>query len=449
MPLGSTPDEAVHFYRAFQVGEGHALSITKDSQTGGNVPWQIQSDIATSFEVVWNKQTFPFQNIVSKLGGKNIDFNNKQFVKFPTSAVYSPTAYIPQAVGINIARIIYPTTGFMVLLAKLINLAVFILLVWWAIKIAKHQRWVYVCLALFPIIIQQATSLSTDVITTGGLFIFIATIHNIFIDKQPIDKKTVWQLLLSALLVVFSKPTNIVVLLPLLFIPVSTTRGWQKKIKFVLLIGLSCLLASVGWYALIKARSYNLDIRNDPSVNMASQLRFSLSHPTTLIKTLLKTFVINRSRGQGDMVYMSDFITLSSHSFMSWFFYRLPLWSVFIGYGSLVLALLHNSTNKIKQNMANKRLLLPAVVGLLTFIISMVSIAGVLYLMWTPVGNDMVLGIQGRYIIGFIPLLIPLGMYLQKYMKVVAKESVIGIVIFSGSLINLLAITLVTFKWFY
>lgn len=450
MPIGSIPDEEVHFYRTFQVSEGGMMSTNKASETGGDIPQRIVTDIQESLTVFWNKQTFPRQNIFTKISGNRVDFNKRLFMPFPTSAVYPPVTYVPQAIGINFARIIYPTTGFMVLMAKLCNLALFIVLVWWAIRIAIYQRWVYVTLALFPIVVQQATSLSTDVMTIGGLFVFIATLHNIFLERKPLTSKVIWQLVISTLLIILSRPTNVVVLLPILFIPNTVTKGWSNKIKLIMLLGFGSLVISIGWYLLMKVNGYNLDIRNEANVDMVGQLRFTITHPITFVKTLIKAYIINVSKSKEGMTYMSDFIISGSHSYFSWFFYKLPIWSLFVGYITLVITFLQANSGRLAKKLINRQLFLKVgLIFVLTFILSIVSIATIVYLTWTPVGSDIVLGIQGRYIIGFIPLLTPIAMYLQKYIKVIISNKALGSLVFFGSLVNLLVMVLMTYKWFY
>ena len=63
---------------------------------------------------------------------------------------YLPTLYLPQAVGITIAKLTYASPALMVLLARLGNLAVYIGVVFLLIKRLKVGKWLLVVVALLP-----------------------------------------------------------------------------------------------------------------------------------------------------------------------------------------------------------------------------------------------------------------------------------------------------------
>jgi uncharacterized membrane protein len=90
-----------------------------------------------------------------------------------------------------------------------------------------------------------------------------------------------------------------------------------------------------------------------------------------------------------------------------------------------------------------------ALLQTIVFVISLVAIAGALYLVWTPVGASQVGGIQGRYFIPILPLLIPLFILLSRSVKVTLdKPYRMGMIVSIVSIVNASAMVALTWKYF-
>lgn len=432
MPPLMVPDEAVHFYRAYQVGEGDIFSENRDGEVGGMVP-QIPS--------VSEGTPGLFPRVpTTQLLSQRID---ESFVAFPTSALYTPVSYVPQAVGINIGRVIYGSIGLMLTMGRIVNLACYIVLIYFAVRLAKKGKWVYVTIGLFPVAIQEAASISTDALNIGLCLLFIALLQNLFYQREKITTHQIWMLILLALSLGLTKQTNLILLLPLLFLPRHLFGSLGRKLKIAVPITFAGFLIAGAWY-IAAAHVYN-DLNGAAAVGLqgvdpASQLRFLLTNPFDFIITLIQTFVIEGFK----QIAISDFLWFSMHSILSWLTYKLPLTFVILGYVLLVVTLLYD------EDKQHEKHLFPGLIFTATFFISLLGIGTALYLVWTSVGATQIAGLQGRYFLPMIPLLIPGFLYISRYFGfMVAKRHYMGVLVTLVSSLNLVVALGLTYLWFY
>ncbi len=434
MPILMVPDETVHFYRAYQIGEGHILSEVIDNKIGGFVP-RVQGE---GMVVDRRDPIIVPQDYFS-------DARPEEFTEFPTAAAVSPVAYLPQSIGINLGRLINGSVGSMVLVGRLFNLIAYILMVTIAILIARRGKWVYAVVALFPVSIQQAASLSADATTIGTAFITIALIERLFMQKEKLNKKQLALLIVLSIVIGLSKPTNAILLAPLVLLP---TRIFSKlKIKFgvVATLLLICFISICSWYLSIKHAYGNLNSASAiglEGVDPIAQTKYLLQEPFSFFETLFRTYVFEGFGG----IPTAEFYLTSMYGVFSWLTYKLPLAFILMGYTLLLTAFLYVEN----KDLDSKRLKQLSVIQTGIFLASLVSIALALYLVWTKVGSSQVSGIQGRYFIPIIPLLIPLFVLLSQKVRVTfSRPEVMGQLVVGISSLNLIVFSLLTLVWFY
>jgi uncharacterized membrane protein len=331
----------------------------------------------------------------------------------------------------------------MVILGRIFNLIAYVALIYLAIKIAPRKKWVYAVVGLFPVAIQEAASLSTDVMTIGLSFITIAFIHKLFLQKEPIRRYQYLYIALIGLGLGLTKQTYIVLLLPIIFLPKNVLTGLKKRAILVACgLGISIFVAA-SWYLVIKYQHYVTysKVLGVGDVNQVAQLKYILEHPLTFAKTLYRTFIFQGFKNPD----LPDFYWTSMYGYFSWFAYALPAAFVSLGYAALLIAFLYKG-NSLKDFSRDK---MTAIAYSATFIISILAIAVSLYILWTPVGYYQVLGIQGRYFIPILPLLIPIFVVIGKWAKITFdKSNRMGIIVAGVSVINLTASILLTLKYF-
>jgi uncharacterized membrane protein len=433
MPPFMVPDEFAHFDRSYQVAQGHVTSQTMNGVTGGLAPIiNIKTTDTHHVPLVFDTRYF---SPISK--------NNDVFTKFPNSAVYSPVAYLPQAIGIKIAQLSFPSIGLMLIFGRLLNLAVYIVLIFISIRIAKQGKWVYVVVGLFPMAIQQAASLSSDVMTIALAFLTISLIHGLFLQPNAISKKQGILLIMLAIMLGLTKQTNVILLLPVFFLPLRLFGDWKRKTLFIATVYITALASLLSWYLVTVHLHY--DIKFSPyNVNQAEQLSLVLQHPLGFLKLLFHTFVYEGTHGSG--IFMADFFMSSLVGFFSWLSYKLPLFFIITEYILLFISLLYRD----EKNESDNRSVGFSILQLLTYLAYTVAIGLVLYLTWTTVGSTQIDGIQGRYFIPLLPLLIAPFVLLSKYIKILFKKSYqMGLLVAVVATANLITMMLLTYDWFY
>ena len=176
-PLGGY-DEGVHFLRAWHVSNGHGFA--QDGHRAGDpspdlgayVPSGLRDQLVTLLrEGVLHHDNA--RRTWSHLGDP-APTGRPTFVDFAAAAVYPPVPYVPSAIGIRIGRLFGGSAFVLVLLARLASLAAFIAIVALAIRRLPTRAWVLAVLALTPVALFQAATVSADAITTALALLVVA-----------------------------------------------------------------------------------------------------------------------------------------------------------------------------------------------------------------------------------------------------------------------------------
>lgn len=146
--------------------------------------------------------------------------------------------YIPQSIGLTIGRLLHlghiPTYYF----ARLLNLAFFIFLVYCAISLVPFGKMTMTLLALMPICMQQAASMSYDASLYGAAFLFTAVLLKLAFETSEITKKQIIIACISAWFMGAQKMGIYVLLCTLLFlIPVKKFKNAGRWFGCIALIG--------------------------------------------------------------------------------------------------------------------------------------------------------------------------------------------------------------------
>jgi len=424
MPILSVPDENQHF----QVG--YAIF----SKNG-----RASSDLVLSEEIVQTAvRNGSYKSYFSKISsaksdGAAINTNNYVFDGKTRASVFD-LMRLPQAIGILIARFIYPSLGFMVLIGRLLNLTLFILSTYFIIKKVKYGKWAFVFIACIPMIIQQAASLSYDVMNLIAILAWVAFIINLSCQQVKITKQ---QLIIGTLLALFlliTKSNNILLFALLFVIPkkiiplptkltkIRSSKHWAaiKYLTYATMI----VIALIGFYIM--------------SQKILAGHEF---HPKKLLSVLLNTFY------WGDLGLI-DVTTIGIFGQFSNFYYHLPAWIVVLAFIILALIMLYENIPNISKRFA--------IISASLFMGSVLLISIGMYYGWAmrPVrlglNANITDGIQGRYFTPLLVLLLPAFAYLQRYIKITTSDkNIIPIVTVVTSIILLATYLIQTYHFFW
>lgn len=397
VPQISITDEDTHLKRAYQVAQGqfvcqkatdYPLDIIEKSRTGAGGNREYTSDFTNE-----------------------VDESDRGRFSCGSAAGYSPIGYLPQAAGIAAANAIHPTTGTMVLLARLANLILYVAAGYLIIRKVLVAKYVFFIVLLIPQMIHLAASLSADSlnnIVTLGIF---ALILNLFIQTSKISRKQIAVLITLLVSAALLKVSLFFILLPLLFLPVKLFKDNKitnvpfniQKWSLGLLALISSALAYLLWMGISQVESSMVGGVADPIEDQ----------PSLILNLYFNTYFSD----YGDLVLRGVFGEFSS------FLYHFPTILIIAQLALLLLAFLHTSgINKaIKKVRSNKWLVLSSTSA---FVVSIIAITYGLYKAW-GLKRGITLyadGVQGRYFTALLVLLIPFFAWVSKYISFQVKS---------------------------
>ncbi len=381
LPPFQSVDEGMHFYRTYQISQGRFIAQNIDGKVGDYLPKDL-SEFYKSYE--------PFiKNIDRKQTLDNIkkdfkyiaDDNDLVFTQFTNTALYSPVCYVSQLPGVLVGKMLkLPLVG-IYYLGRLSNLISYCFLIFLALKLAPFFRLPMFLLALMPMSLSLAGAYTCDVAVLGLNFIWMAMILRL-LEKDECQRKDIIWMSVIAFLITLSK--SYILLLPLVFlIPMSKFKNKKDYILSLCFISFATLTAGAIWY--LSSKGLKLDM-NEVFADSAMQKLFIMSHPFEFIGVLIKTFFVKTPR-----------LYITMIGVLGWQDTKLD-WITYIVYPVLLYFAVFADTSKFILNRWQKLIVLADL--LFGIVLTYTS----LYIMWSPVGNPVVMGLNGKY---FIPLMIP------------------------------------------
>ena len=385
LPPFQSVDEGMHFFRTYQISEGKFISQNIEGAVGDEIP----ASLSKFYEMY-----VPFiRNIDKKTGISDIkrdllfplNKEEKVFTRFTNTSLYSPVCYISQLPGVIAGKIAGLSLGGLYYLGRISNLISYCLLVFFALRITPFFKCPMFLLALMPMSLSLAGAYTCDVAVLGLNFLWMAVILKVMTLPQKVTFSNKWVIILAVLGLLISLSKSYILLLPLIFLLPPKFFN-TKKDYFISTLGiLAVAIAGLAFWSFC-IRGLSLDMNNS-FANSAMQMEFIKSHPFAYIFVLIKTFFVKTPR-----------LLITMIGVLGWQDTKLD-WITYIAYPFLMYFAVCADNFDFKPEKWQKILIW--IVLIAGTIITYTS----LYIMWSPVGNSVVLGLNGKY---FIPLMLPL-----------------------------------------
>lgn len=297
-----------------------------------------------------------------------------------TKSVYAPPLLLPQALAMRLGR----SMGMPLLPVwygcRFASLLSYLILVWLALRWIPFGKWILFLLAVSPMALFQAATISPDAISNGLGFLFIAGTLKVAQSKE-ISWREYGKLSLLIFLLFLGK-VNLIVLILLPFLLIPPARFPQKRFYFLLLATTALLfLVEVAGWNLVATKYSDALLAND--ANAGAQVRYILDHPLVFPTILLKDPFLN------GFAYLQGWI--NGYGYFFWTPPQIVSFFFLLGLGAvLFIDSTHERVNRKYR-----------IVFILVFLAGYFVTAVPLYLTFTTVGLNELLGMQGRY---FIPL---------------------------------------------
>lgn len=405
-------DEIVHFPRAFQISEGTLWTEKLGEYSyGGKVPVQLRDFNDSYREQVQNNQT-DFSRVSAlneKYYSEKIERNtSREPLGFTSAGVYSPWSYLPSSIGVWVAKTMNLPLIWYVYLGRMSALLIWVLLTFMAIKLLPGGKLFLVGLGLLPTTITQAANLGMDGLVNGLSWLIIAAVLSVIFTKVRVSKLRVIALLLLSLMLATTKQGYLLIaalplIIPIKQLPFSRQTGVLLKVVFALVLVVSTVLylAKTGPIADIM----HFVQRPGLYVDSGDQIAYILKNPvTTFLMVLIQPFTPAYAG-----IYPSLVGILTNKQII------IPTSVIILIYIGLVYSFLSTKASKKPTINCNYLRLISSCVFLATFLF--INLA--LYVSFTQVGLNRIEGVQGRYLLPILPILLvfPLSSNHQKVSK--------------------------------
>lgn len=380
-------DEQIHFNRAYMYSYGDDVEYTEAA-------WRLKT-----LDVPYT-DTAEDRVAVQKLLNDEDDIV-KEVEKDSSFITYGGRAYIPQAFALWLARTCNWkfTTGIM--LARYLNLMVYVLLMFLAIKFAKHGKRILTLIGLMPTSVFLAASFSYDAHVTAFVTFGFVMIVNEFADlSEKINWKRIFAGVVAIVVGCFAKAVYIPLILLLCFIPkekfYDAKQKWMFRISVVIVF--LVMMSTFVLPALTNASS-GVDAGGDArggDTSVTRQLESIIEHPAEYVELFVSTVVKTAP---------AYFLGYQSRTFFAYLggnkgtlFYLSLIVTVFVAF----------TEGTMERHLPLARKTKLALACIVMCVIGLVWTA--LYLDFTPVGLNVINGVQPRY---YIPLMFPVILLIE------------------------------------
>ena len=300
-------------------------------------------------------------------------------------APYNPIAYIPSAIGIWIAKILGGSIADIYITGRIFNLIAYLIMIAFAMKILPYKHNVFLTVTLMPMLLALASVYSMDGFTMGAVSIFIAYCLKLH-QQEKITNKQLLILSMAFSLVICCKSMGyILISIIILILPIKNILKNNTK-QVLLLIGLTLLILLINIGIMYM---FQFDQISDPRVegtNVKEQIHYIIENPKQYINMLYSN--IKGVFSDFEKIAYINAPMFFGENFDNIFFYIL-LFIVYVG-------ITDDSKN------FNKR---EKIIFIITAILTIIMTTTALYLSYTPVGKENVVGYQMRYMFPVLPLI--------------------------------------------
>lgn len=303
--------------------------------------------------------------------------------------IYAAISYLPSAVGLLLGRGLGMTFAQIFIFGRIMNVCVYTILIYFALKHLKSGKLILSIIALLPTNIFMAASYGYDSWLTGFTIFSIAYIISIIQSEQHIvSKKDVAVMMVGFLLGLAPKAVYFPLMGLCFLIPAKNFKNKKAHKNFVICtIVCAIIVLSTFMLPFLVQGPGSGDMRGGAGVNSTEQVSFILKNPAAYTKILLNHMknylsVENQSKLIGSMMHMGD-----SRHFVLLFL--------------TLTAAIFCDRNK-EDDSANT--IIGRTWALVVVLSTVVLISTALYISFTAVGSSVISGCQQRYL---MPLIYP------------------------------------------
>lgn len=307
--------------------------------------------------------------------------------------VTTPLAYVPAAIGISAARIFKMTTVPLLYLGRFANLLFFVLMTWLAMRRLPFGKEVLAGVALLPMTLHLSASFSYDVMIMGCMFLFTAVCLDLAYRK---DKVSWADIVVLMVLMAVAGPCKMVYAAMMglcLLIPVRKFGGWGRWALAALAVGgawaVSMYLVNSQVIAVYAGGTETyIQWAEEPGYS----LTLLLHQPMRLLRMFYQTILWQAEHYHLTMIgaYLGNLDKVLDVPY--------PVIVVF------TVCLLELAFRKPGENLEMSKKQRVWVLAVCAGCAA--ATMGSMLIAWTPISSKVINGVQGRYFLPFLPVLL-------------------------------------------
>lgn len=428
LPPLSAPDEVSHYISAYQLSShmlgkeanyrtGHVVVRGSDwflEDTHGNYWYEVDEDgILTNLNGTpedregtvlgqnLTEETYRLIYEIGILGGrtpqeekwKEGSMDNQTAVSPYPPVVTTPLAYVPQALGISLARVMHLNSIWLAYLGRLCNLLFFVAMNALAMKRLPFGKEVLFGVALLPMTLHLSASFSYDVMIMGCMFYFTAVCLDLAFAKERVEIADVAVLMAIMAAAGPCKMVYAVMMGLCLLIPVKKFGGgFQWAVSAVCVAGIwAAAMVLVNRQTIVNYATVTEQVV--PWAEEAGySLYFLIHNPGTLIQMFYNTIL-----WQAETYHMTMIGAYLGNLDQG---LNVPYLAVCC-FTCCLLGLALKKPGERVSLTGGRRIWTFAVCAGCTGVIMLSMLIA-----WTSVSSPVISGVQGRYFLPFLPVLL-------------------------------------------
>lgn len=372
-------DESTHFFRSLAISRGYWCDIIKESQIGAEMPVNYATVINTKLSIKNFIET-P-QLWVSSFSSESSFYTN------PYMSSVIPINHMLAALPLYIVNRLELPIIVAILSGRIFTFAVYVTVCYCAIKNATYYKTVYYVVATLPVSQWLAASFSMDPILLACALLFVSIcLKYRFADTDINISK--WDIIALISCGVFIASVKYCVYVPILLLFFVIPRKCFSKKQYCGMISAAVfvVLIMVIWQVILLKMFPFTEDRNG-YVNVGEQLKFMLDNIGYTIRNFTNYFVNSIFYHMTNLLYLPV----------------LPNISAVLGICVLFSSVITPDKYIFKEPKKQKNLLVLFIfVALIVYFLQIVA----LYCGFTPVGLFDVQGLQPRYILPILVLVL-------------------------------------------
>ena len=389
-PPWQTNDEDRHFYNSWYYANGYFKPEARDKKIGNPIPKTLLDEVGSFQGIRFSNDT---RIVKAKLDSLQSVLYEKTDTVFYNNPNYNtnPVGYLPNIIGVKLGELYKKNPIVVHWWGRAFGLFAYLIIVFFAIRIIPVYKNVLMLVALAPMSLYQAASITYDTLCNATTFLIMAFFIKWLLQKEKISTRELWWFCFAFTIQVFSKSGYFFIPLLTLMIPAEKFGFSYSKIKLLVLFAAIIMIPKFTWGVYINSLHFDggKPLQSDYLFSPSQNLAYHLKNIPGMISDLVANVL---SQGKN---WMIGGIGRFGYSYT-------PLPGGLILFYVLILLTMasvdHDNNFKLTR--------MQRVISFFILLASLAAIIVGLYLTISPVGARVIFGAQGRYFIPIIPLLL-------------------------------------------